>query len=146
MSDFEDMQNELKHFAKKVIDILCDCYCDLIEEHYYRDARGVNQNTDPAAAAAGWIRVEWRGTEYTIPIGVNYDMEPAICFDYEDDHWADETHAWMFIASRTFDRLTGKKEDPPRECSKSLNAGYHSTSWQNSDGPCCWCGEKCDQG
>ena len=109
MSDYEDMQNGLKHFAKKVIDILCDCYCDLIEEHYYRDTRCVNQNSNPAAAAAGWLRVEWRGTEYTLPIGINYDMEPAICFDMEGDHWEDETHAWMFIASRTFDKLRAQE-------------------------------------
>ena len=109
MSDYEDMQNGLKQFGKKVIDILCDCYCDLIEEHYYRDTRCVNQNSNPAAAAAGWIRVEWRGTEYTLPIGINYDMEPAICFDMEGDHWEDETHAWMFIASRTFDKLRAQE-------------------------------------
>lgn len=121
MSDYEDMQNGLKQFGKKVIDILCDCYCDLIEEHYYRDTRCVNQNSNPAAAAAGWIRVEWRGTEYTLPIGINYDMEPAICFDMEGDHWEDETHAWMFIASRTFDKLRAQ-EARVAELEKNLEA------------------------
>ncbi len=29
-----------------------------------------------------------------------------------------------------------------KECPKSLNAGYHSTDWQNGVGDCCWCGEK----
>lgn len=35
----------------------------------------------------------------------------------------------------------GESDQELRECPKSLNAGYHSTDWQNKEGPCCWCGE-----
>lgn len=35
----------------------------------------------------------------------------------------------------------GSNQDD-KECSRSLNAGYHSTSWQNGEGPCCWCGSE----
>jgi len=118
MSDYEDLQNELKHFAQKVIDILCDCYCDLIDEHYYRDMRATGNNFKSGAAAACWIRVKWRGTEYTIPMGINYDMEPAICFDYDGDHWESAEYAWMFIASKTFDMLTPNSKTTGRSDGK----------------------------
>jgi len=33
-----------------------------------------------------------------------------------------------------------------KECPKSLNAGFHSTLWQNKKGACCWCGKEPNRG